>query len=225
MDRSNVRQSTPASPPELLCMRLVAFCMTHGLARKAQEELSQWLELKVPSVYCVEKELEARSKLTKQVYHCCINSCILFAGDYKNHNSCRICSELRLDNRKKPRNVFRYLPIIPRIQAFFKSPRMIQKLQYRQELGPFEGTSHDVFGSDHFCTLLDTRVKVDNVTYQHKVGEIDTDIFLGLAFDGVSLYHSLGARQSKSSTTCWPIAVVVYSLDPSTRTRKGTVRG
>jgi hypothetical protein len=96
---------------------------------------------------------------------------------------------------------------------------MIEKLKYRENLGPFSGTYRDVFDSEHFRTLLKTDVVVDGVKYNHKIGEFSSDIFIGPAHDGVALYRGLGAQQSRASITCYPIAVVVYSFDPTARTR------
>ncbi|KIM20874.1 hypothetical protein M408DRAFT_30008 [Serendipita vermifera MAFF 305830] len=73
-------------------------------------------------------------------------------------------------------NIFRYLPLIPRLQALFTSDRIMDMLQYRQELGPYKGTMHDVFDSEHFRELLDTTVKVDGVEYPHKIGESEGDL-------------------------------------------------
>jgi hypothetical protein len=207
------------SPEELTRMRLVAFSLKYGLCREAQEELARWPELNLPSAYRMEKELETLSGLEEDIYHCCINSCVLFTGEFEDCQACPICEEPRLDGRQKPRNVFRYLPLQPRLQALFKSPKMLDKLQYRKNLGPFTDTYRDVFDSEHFRTLLQTKVVMDGTEYPHKIGEFDTDIFIGFGVDGVSLYRGLGAQQSRASVTCWPLVVFVYSFDPQTQTR------
>lgn len=143
----------------------------------------------------------------------------MFAGPFADLDACTVCSEPRLDNRKKPRNAFRYLPIIPRLQAFFKSQRIIDMLLYRQQLGPFEGTLRDVFDSEHFRELLNKKVVVDGVEYQHKFGESTWDLFGGFTTDGVNLWRGLGTVQSRASVTCWPVAIIIYSFDPKLRTQ------
>jgi Transposase family tnp2 len=171
------------------------------------------------SAYKMKRKLEELSGLEEEVYHCCINSCTMFSGPFEHRQACPICDEPRYDNRNHPRNVFRYLPLIPRLQALFKSRKMIQMLQYRQELGPYDGTLRDVFDSLHFRSLLEKDVSVNGVDYAHKIGELDTDLFIGFTFDGVSLWRGLGSQKARASTTCWPLAVVIYSLSPKLRTR------
>lgn len=165
------------------------------------------------------KKLEKFSGLIEEKYDCCVNSCMAFTGSYSKLDTCKICAEPRFDNRKVPRSVFRYLPLAPRLQAFFKSDRILDMLTYRTSLTPFDGTLRDVFDSEHFRTLLETTVVVDGVEYDHKFGDSEWDIFVGFTFDGVSLWRGLGSVKSRASTTCWPLAVIVYSFHPKLRTR------
>lgn len=131
---TNPHPEDNALPPEVVrALRSVAFSLKYSLCREGQEELGDWPELDLPSVYRREKLLEELSGLKEVVYHCCINTCVLFTGEYEDYNECPICKEPRRDNRKRPRNVFRYLPLIPRLQLLFRSPKMIEKLHYRQK--------------------------------------------------------------------------------------------
>jgi hypothetical protein len=91
-------------------------------------------------------------------------------------------------------------------------------LHYHQNLGPYDGTLQDVFDGEHFRELLEKKVVVDGVEYEHKIGDSKWDIFLGFTFDGVSLWRGLGSLKSRASTTCWPIAVIIYSFDSILRT-------
>jgi hypothetical protein len=93
-------------------------------------------------------------------------------------------------------------------------------LRYHQELGPYDGTLRDVFDGEHFRDLLGKTVCVDGVEYVHKIGNSEWDIFLGLTFDGVSLWRGLGLVKARASTTCWPIAVIVYSFNPILQTQQ-----
>ncbi|KIM19972.1 hypothetical protein M408DRAFT_168296, partial [Serendipita vermifera MAFF 305830] len=195
----------------------LAYNLKHGHSRKALEDLAKMRGLSSP--YVMKRKLDRLSNLVEEPYDCCIASCMAFTGPYKDLIKCKICEEPRYDNRGKPRNVFRYLPLIPRLQAFFTSDRIMDMLQYRQELGPYEGTMRDVFDSEHFRELLDTTIKVDGVEYPHKIGESEWDIFVGFTFDGVSLWRGLGSIKARASTTCWPSAVIIYSFNPTLRTR------
>jgi hypothetical protein len=196
----------------------LAYNLKHSHSRAALEDLAIMMKLRSP--YIMKKKLQHLSGLEEERYDCCIDSCMLFAGPFADLDACKICSEPRRDNRGKPRNVFRYLPIIPRLQAFFQSERIIDMLRYRQELGPYEGTLRDVFDGEHFRDILGKTVSIDGVDYEHKIGDSEWDIFLGFTFDGVSLWRGLGSIQSRASATCWPVAVIVYSFNPILRTRQ-----
>jgi len=195
----------------------LAYNFVGSYSRNDLERLVKMNGLSSP--YILKKKLEHFSDLVDQPYDCCVDSCMAFTGPYSELEKCQICGEDRYDNRGKPHNIFRYLPLIPRLQAFFKSERVINMLQYRQEREPYDGTLRDVFDSDHFQELLDTTVKIDGVEYPHKIGESEWDIFVGFTLDGVSLWRGLGSLKARASTTCWPLAVIIYSFDPKIRTR------
>jgi hypothetical protein len=206
------------SEEDLADIKGLAYNLKHSHSREALEDLAKMMKLRSP--YIMKKKLQHFSGLEEECYDCCIDSCMLFAGPFADLDACKICSEPHRDNRGKPRNVFRYLPIIPRLQAFFQSQRIIDMLHYRQELGPYEGTLRDVFDGEHFRDLLEKTVCIDGVEYGHKIGESEWDIFLGFTFDGVSLWRGLGSVKARASTTCWPTAVIVYSFNPILRTRQ-----
>ena len=119
----------------------------------------------------MKKKLEHFSQLVDEPYDCCIDSCMAFAGPYSDLQQCKICGKDRFDNRGKPYNIFRYLPLNPRLQAFFKSERAINMLRYWQECEPYNGTLRDVFDSDHFRKLIDTTVKIDGKEYPHNISK------------------------------------------------------
>lgn len=198
-------------------IQALAYNLKHSHTRAALEDLSRMHGLSSP--YIMKKKLERFSDVVDVPYDCCIDSCMAFTGPYEDLEKCKICNEPRYDNRGRPRNIFRYLPLIPRLQAFFQSDRIIDMLGYREELGPYDGTMRDVFDSEHFRDLLDKTVRIDGVEYPHKIGDSKWDIFVGFTFDGVSLWRGLGSIKSRASTTCWPAAVIIYSFNPSLRTR------
>jgi hypothetical protein len=126
------------SDKDLADIKGLAYNLKHSHSREALEDLAKLMKLRSP--YIMKKKLQHFSGLEEESYDCCINSYMLFAGPFADLDACKICSEPRRDNRGKARNVFRYLPIIPRLQAFFQSQRIIEMLRYCQELGPYDGT-------------------------------------------------------------------------------------
>ncbi|PVF91125.1 hypothetical protein CPB86DRAFT_720041, partial [Serendipita vermifera] len=191
------------SSRDLLDMQLLAHNIRHNQSRASLTELGDILaahNVPISSPYLMKKKLEDFSGLTAKVYHCCINSCVCFTGPLSSEQKCPVCEQPRLDSHQQPRKKFMYLPLIPRLQSFFKSPELIDQLTYRTSLGAFDGIYRDVFDSEHFRQLLNRNVTIEGKTYSHKIGQFATDVFLTLTLDGVALYRGIGAQRSKFST-------------------------
>ena len=199
----------------------LAYHLVHGHTEQAWEHLRVLYSGRVnlPSFYQACKLLERVTNVSYTPYDCCVNSCVCFAGPLQDDQSCPQCRESRYDSRGKPRNIFRYVPLIPRLQAMFRSKEMIELLKYRLKRDSNDGNLRDVFDSHHYLNLREKFVTIDGEQLPHKFGEFDTDIFIGLLLDGVSLFKALGARRSKNNYTCWPLEVVIYNLSPTIRTQ------
>ena len=74
---------------------------------------SEWIILRCLSVL---------SGLEPKHVDCCINSCVAFTREYVHAEECPFCAEARYSPSCKPRRIFSYLPLIPRLQAFFQAP-------------------------------------------------------------------------------------------------------
>ncbi|KAG1730498.1 uncharacterized protein EDB91DRAFT_1009217, partial [Suillus paluster] len=122
-------------------------------------------------------------------YDCCINSCIAYTDDYSHHIQCPFCNESCYDAGGRAWQHFSYLPLIPRLQAFFQSPDMIQLLSYRQNYVGEPGIIRDVFDSEWYRTLCQTDVMVDDVKWQHKFFSGKHDIAFSLSVDGFLLFN------------------------------------
>ena len=85
----------------------------------------------IGSEYVAGQVLERMSELSIQIYDCCVNSCICFMGEFESLTACPLCGELRHDKQNKAWNRFRYIPIIPRLQAMFWDQDTIDLLDYR----------------------------------------------------------------------------------------------
>lgn len=102
-------------------IRSLAYHQRHRGTEESWSDLGQLFPGRVilPSLHLAQKHLKDLSNLHDQVFHCCVNSCCCFTGPFADAVVCPICSEPRLDEYNKPRNIFRYLPLIPRLKAFF----------------------------------------------------------------------------------------------------------
>ncbi|KAF5329112.1 hypothetical protein D9758_017947 [Tetrapyrgos nigripes] len=70
-------------------------------------------------------------------YDCCINSCCCFVGPHAEDSRCEYCNEPRFrPSSKRPRKRFCYIPLIPRLVSFFRSPSMMKEMKYRANYSP-----------------------------------------------------------------------------------------
>ena len=113
------------------------------------------------SKYVADRILESASELSPEIYDCCVGSCVCFVGEFENHTNCPICEEPRYDQRKKARNRFRYIPIIPRLQAIFKDPKLIELMLHRVRHDSDPNIIEDVLDGGVIQRLLNTYVKID----------------------------------------------------------------
>ena len=184
--------------------------------------------LEVETEYKMYRLVETLSRLTPVKYDCCVDSCVLYAGEFADLDSCPYCQRSRYktnytgQTRKRvPRQTFSYIPIIPRLQALFHNRKMVETLSYRAEYdkrfhpnGDYN-TIHDVFDSEHYRTLLKTEVTVNGkgLGYNHFPGR--RDIAMGLSGDGVQVFD----KAHRGTATCTPLLCLLYNLPPHIRTR------
>ena len=143
-------------------------------------------------------------------YDCCINSCCCFVGPYAEHTQCVHCNEPRFDSIGKSRQVFVYLPVIPRLKAFLSNQEMAAKMQYRSQHQHNPGITKDVFDSTHYRSLLAQKVSINNRFLNHTFFSDFRDIALGLTTDGFAPFR----RRKK---TAWPMILINYNLPPEVR--------
>lgn len=171
------------------------------------------------SKYVADRILESASELSPEIYDCCVGSCVCFVGEFENHTNCPICEEPRYDQRKKARNRFRYIPIIPRLQAIFKDPKLIELMLHRVRRDSDPNIIEDVLDGGVIQRLLNTYVKIDGKKKDYKYGEFETDIFIALTCDGVSVHKGVGVRRSKTQYSCYPMEIIILNLPPMIRTQ------
>ena len=127
-------------------LQATAFRVSNGLTRRAYNGLMKLTRnpMSLRSEYVADRILECASKLSFQIYDCCVQSCVCFAGEFENATICPICEEPCYDQRKKARNRFHYIPIIPWLQAMFRDPTTIELLLHRVWCESDSNTIEDV---------------------------------------------------------------------------------
>ncbi|THH27119.1 hypothetical protein EUX98_g7065 [Antrodiella citrinella] len=145
------------------------------------------------------------------VYDCCINSCCCYVGPHVEAQQCLYCKEPRYNTSGQPRQRFVYIPIIPRLQAFFSNQRMSQTMQYRATEHVHDPDKvQDVFDSEVYRSLLGKKVTINGKTLSHSFFNDKRDVALGLSTDGFAPF-----RRRKKTT--WPLILFNYNLPPDIR--------
>lgn len=143
-------------------------------------------------------------------YDCCINSCCCFVGPRKDDQECPYCNEPRFNAQQKPRKRFTYIPLIPRLIAYYKNPELVKQMKYRHlfQIDPDRMT--DVFNGTNYNTLRKIHVTLGGEKQSHKYFEDPRDIALGLSTDGFAPFK-------RRKHTCWPLILFNYNLPPEIR--------
>jgi hypothetical protein len=143
-------------------------------------------------------------------YDCCINSCCCFTGSHESLDNCPYCNEARRTANGKPRKKFTYIPLIPRLLAFFRNREFAKQMLYRSTFKSNPELVCDVFDGTHYQELLGQRVEIDGTEQSHNYFSDPRDIAAGISTDGFALWK-------KRKTTSWPIILFNFNLPPEVR--------
>ena len=175
--------------------------------------------MSIASEYVTGRILTRTSRIAFEIYDCCVNTCVCFTGEFKTSLVCPFCDEPRYDMHKKARNRFRYIPIIPRLQAMFRDRNIIDMLLYRFECEVGANRIDDVWDGAILQELLNKVVVVDGQPQEYTYGELEMDVFLALTCNGISIHKGIGARHSKTQYACFPLELIILSLPAEVRTQ------
>lgn len=165
--------------------------------------------------YLLYRRIDRLSGIEPERYDMCLNSCCAYTRpDLADLDQCPHCDHPRFDSRGQPNQTYRVLPLAPRLRAAFENKAMAEELMYRSTFQSEPGKIKDIFDSAHYKNLLGQRVLVDGEELDYRYFSQETDLALGHAMDGVSLFKS---RSHNSS--CTPIITIIYNLPPYLRSR------
>jgi hypothetical protein len=119
----------------------------------------------VESLYKTRRYLEKQLDLYTVAYHRCIKNCTIFVGDDLLRRRCPYCRESRFHGVEgddvgdeyfpnaeafatlKPRAVYSYLPIIPRLKLLYANPSYAAKMRYPRSLedDPWDDGIRDIW--------------------------------------------------------------------------------
>jgi len=173
----------------------------------------------IRSKYVAGQVLEHTSGLAFQVYDCCLNSCVCFAGEFESLTVCLLCSKPRYDSQQKAQNQFRYIPIIPCLQVMFREQDVIELLHYRLQCKAHPNRINDMWDGMNLQELLNKNIKINGQLQGYTYGELDTDIFLTLTCNGISIHKGIGAQHSKTEYACFLLELIILNLPPEVQTQ------
>jgi hypothetical protein len=171
-------------------------------------------KMNVQSEWVILRRLAVLAEIEPIYYDCCINSCKAYLGQFQHHEYCVYCKQPRYRKGGRSRRTFMYLPFIPRLQALFQKPEIIQKLLYRHNYKHRPGLIRDVFDAEHYRTLLCSKVKIDGVERPYKYFSGKHDIAFAISVDGYLLFKR--RRHGPSAT---PILAQIFNFPPQIRCR------
>ena len=165
----------------------------------------------LPGLAALRSRVAFLSSYKPEFHHCCPNSCCCYVGPNAELCECPFCNESRFHpGTKKPRKIFTYIPIIPRLQNFAINTRVATLMLYRSQRELVDGVSSDIFDGAQHKTLCGTNVELDHKTFAHKYFSDHRDVALGLSTDGFAPFN-------KRKKTAWPLILFNYNLAPDIR--------
>lgn len=188
--------------------------VTSKMPRQSFEDMRYTFRHKVTiaSEYTIFRQMGILSGMKPIVFDCCPNSCIAYTKKFIYYQSCPFCGEPCFKNGN-PRRSFTYFPLIPRLQGYFQSATMIERMAYRSNYQQRCGEISDVFDGRHYQQLRKHRVVVDGVKLSYRYFSDPRDIALSLWTDSYLLFKR--CRKGSSAT---PILLQNYNLPPHIRT-------
>lgn len=167
-------------------------------------------EANIASLKITKARAEFLAAFKPVAYHCCPKSCLCYVGPHADKDSCDYCKEPRYDAQGKPRKTFTYIPLIPRLTAFYSNLSMIDKLRYRAAFISDPTKVQDVMDGTHYQQLRSEYVTIDGKRQSFKFFGDWRDIALGFSTDGFAPFK-------RRKQTCWPLIFYNYNLPPDIR--------
>ena len=112
---------------DIMFLRAFTFKTEENLSDKSFERLRHTFpNLSLESFKVTRSRAQFLAPFKPLPYDCCINSCCCFVGPRKDDQECPYCNEPRFNTQQKPRKRFTYIPLIPRLIAYYKNPELVK---------------------------------------------------------------------------------------------------
>lgn len=197
-------------------IRAFKLLMMSNMSREVFEQIRYAFDhkLDILSEWAIIHRVSILSCVEPVWYHCCVKSCLAYTGNDSAAEFCRLCKAPRYTaTTRKPRRLFCFLPIIPRLQGYFQNAKMVEQLLYRHKYEHKPGIIADVFDSLHYRTLRKQQVVVDGKTLPHKYFSGKYDVALGVCLDSYLLF-----KRNRGGPSATPILLRNYNIHPAIQT-------
>ena len=193
-------------------VRLYHWKCINGVTESAFGEILQLLKevvpyINVPDSFNSAKTIIKDLGLDYKKIHACPNDCMLYWGENKNEDSCKICGasrwkgraqEAENDNCKLPAKIMRYFPLIPRLQRMFMCKDFAKQMVWHGVERKKDGKLRHPADGEAWKTM--------DANFPQFSSD-NRNVRLGLATDGFNPF-----RKMSCTHITWPIVIVNYNL-------------
>ena len=146
-------------------LRLFSLKIEDGITDHLLMRIQYISQCDLDTLHRMKKRLEELSELMAESYDCCVKSCVAFTGPHSQLKACPRCRKPRYRLNGQPMKVYRYIPIIPQLVAFFLNRELNERMRYRSEghlkaNADKQGHMTDVFDRSHYHGLLEKEVTI-----------------------------------------------------------------
>jgi hypothetical protein len=170
-------------------------------------------QLRLFTLWKLQKRVAALSGISPEVYDWCSQNCMAFTGRWEQDTHCRRCRRARYNMDGKPVAQFDFIPVANRLNALFQDRDLAKLMRYRHEYQSQEGVREDIFDSDGYNKLCRQNIIINGQDTGRKFFEGRRDVALSFLGDGVQIFE----HGHKASDTCWPMILQNLNLPPSER--------
>ena len=160
----------------------------------------------LPATYAAALSIIQPLLSPKREYHCCPNDCIIYRGPHADDTHCHVCGEERYLEKSIPKKRFKYLPLISRVERYFKN-KTISKLFQDHIYQPATADVHDI----HQTSTWKEWYGENGIFHGDSRG-----LALALCTDGTNPF-----AKEKNSYSMWPIMITFLNLPSSLRRSAG----
>nr|XP_025702584.1 uncharacterized protein LOC112803298 [Arachis hypogaea] len=192
-----------------------------GMTNKAMSMIFELLHdafehAKILSSFYEAKKTILKLGMNYEKIHACPNNCMLYWGEDKEKEMCKVCNRSRwkLDTKggeiqesndgnirkKVPAKVLRYFPLKPHLQRLFLSSKTAEAMRWHDVAPKEDGVMTHPRDSEAW-KMFDLK----NTSFV----EDPRNIRLALATDGINPYRSMNANSST-----WPVILIPYNTPP-----------